>query len=372
MSERPIQRISILGVGLIGGSLGLSWKKYRPSLSVMGYDRPDILERALARGAIDETADQPEEAVTQADLVVVSVRLSAMPALLELIAPHLPDGCVVTDVGSVKRPIVRHAEAVLPEGVTFVGGHPMAGSEQGGIEHADSFLFENATYVLCPPAAGGDDRLRSDHPEFLELIVATGAHVLMLDPDRHDRIAAAVSHLPQLLSVALVDYVALLHEEDEAFLRLAAGGFRDMTRIASSPYAIWRDILIANEGRVLDATAGFAATFQRLRNRMIEESLEDIEALFDRARSVRERIPRDTKGFLHPLADIYVFAEDRPGVLHAITRVLLDVHLNIKDVELLKVREGTGGAFRLGFNDGAEADAAVEALSTGGFTAYRL
>ena len=363
--------MTLLGVGLIGGSLGLSWKKYRPDLRIVGYDDQGVLKRARERGAIDEAAETPEEAVAEADLVVLAVPLSRMLPLMSLIGPHLREGAVVTDVGSVKSPVVQHAQGVLPE-TTFIGGHPMAGAEHGGIEHADPLLFENATYVLCPPVAVEGAQAGKVDPSFTDLISSTGARVLFMAADRHDRIAAAISHLPQLLAVALVDYVASLHEKDDAFLRLAAGGFRDLTRIASSPYDLWRDILVANEGPILDTLAGFATYFQRIRNRIIEEDLEAVGETFDRARSVRDTIPRNSKGFLHPLSDVYVYAEDRPGVLLDITRELYEVGLNIKDIELLKIREGTGGAFRLAFSNPSEADAAVDALNASRFTAYRL
>ena len=162
------------------------------------------------------------------------------------------------------------------------------------------------------------------------------------------------------------------NREDEAFLRLAAGGFRDMTRIASSPFSMWRDVLVANEGPILDVLGRFAAAFQRVRGRLAEDDLAALEEAFGAARHVRERIPRDMKGFLHPLAEVYLYAEDRPGFLVGITSAVYEAGLNIKDLELLKIREGTGGAFRLGFATAPDADAAVEALNAAGYQARRV
>jgi len=365
-----MQRIAIIGVGLIGGSLGLVWKKQRRDLHVTGFDNAHVLKSAQLRGAIDEQAATLEDAVADADLVVLATPLRSIVTSLESIGPHLKDGAIVTDVGSVKGPVLAHAAAVLPEHVVFVGGHPMAGSERYGIEHADAFLFENATYVLCLPcdAAGFTER----HPRFIELLQATGARLLVLDPERHDAIAATISHLPQLLAITLMNYAAERNNDDDSFLKLAAGGFRDMTRIAASPFSVWRDILLANTGPILDVLAGFVSELQRLRNRIGAEELDDIESVFQSAWSSRESIPRDTKGFLHPLADVYVYAEDRPGELLTITRILHEESLNIKDIELLKIREGTGGAFRIGFSDSDSAENAVASLTNTGFTAYRL
>ncbi len=248
----------------------------------------------------------------------------------------------------------------------------MAGSEKGGVTNADAFLFENATYVLCPPEGLTAEALTHLYGDFVALIEATGARLLVLEAQRHDRIAATVSHLPQLLATTLMNYAAGHNAEDDAFLRLAAGGFRDMTRIASSPFAMWQHILLANEGPILDALAGFAMSLQKMRNRIIEEDLKTLDKAFSEARRVRDTIPKDTKGFLHPLADIYVYAEDRPGVLAHITGTLYEAEINIKDIELLKIREGTGGAFRLSFSDEALANAAIEVLEGAGCRARRL
>ncbi len=365
-----MKRIAIIGVGLIGGSLGMVWKKRLKSIHVTGFDSTRVLQTAMDRGAIDDQAAEMEIAVRDADLVVLASPLRSIVASLEKIGPHLKDGAIVTDVGSVKSPVLAQAEAVLPERIVFVGGHPMAGSEHAGIEHADALLFENATYVLCLPSE--TERFTEQHPQFIELIQATGARLLLLDPERHDAIAATVSHLPQLIAVALMNFAAARNSDDDAFLKLAAGGFRDMTRIASSPFSLWRDIVLANTGPILDALAGFTSSLQQLRNRIGAEALDDLESAFELALSTRESIPSDTKGFLHPLSDIYVYAEDRPGELLAITQILHDAALNIKDLELLKIREGTGGAFRIGFSDQHAAEKAVAALSEADFTAYRL
>lgn len=369
----PIERVALIGLGLIGGSLGLAWKKSRPDLHITGFDAPEVLETAVRRGAIDKA--YPEDLATsvrEADVVILAVPITSILSLMRDVAPHLKPGAIVTDVGSVKAPIVRHAQEVLPQGITFIGGHPMAGAERGGIDNADPFLFESATYVLCPSHGNAPASLQSDHPDFVDLIRQTGARLLALEPERHDRIASVVSHLPQLLAVTLMNLAAEHNAADDAFLRLAAGGFRDMTRIASSPFDIWRDILIANEGYILDALGGFATALQKMRNRLIEEDLGSLRDRFDAARTLRDTIPKNTKGFLYPLADAYVYAEDRPGELLAITRTLVEAGINIKDIELLKIREGTGGAFRLSFSDEPAADAAVAALRAAGFTAYRL
>lgn len=369
-----MDRISILGTGLIGGSLGLVWKERRPQCTIVGHDRPEVLDEAARRGAVDEKAADPVTAVEGADLVVLATPLATILRLLDTIAEHLSDHTVVTDVGSVKQPVLDQAQDVLPESVPFLGGHPMAGAEHAGIAHADPLLFENAVYALCLPDDVDEEVLEGPLAPVLDVVEATGGRPLVLDGRRHDRLVAAVSHLPQLLAVALVNTVAEAEDQEETAslaLELAGGGFRDMTRIADSPFDMWRDVLIGNEGAIQDAMSQFRRTFRRLRNRLLENDLEALEETFRKAHSARNQVPGDSKGFLHALADVYVRVADEPGVLHDLTGQLAGAGLNIKDLELLNIREGTGGTFRLSFRDGPTADEAVSVLESADYEAWR-
>jgi len=367
-----IERIALLGTGLIGGSLGLAWKDRRPGCTVVGHDRPAVLDTAEARGAIDEKAADPVTAVQDADLVVLATPIGTSLRLLDTIADALPPDAIVTDVGSVKQPILDQAREVLPDGPQFVGGHPMAGAEHSGIEHADPLLFENAVYALCLPEGVDESALDGPLSSVVDYVEATGARPLLLDAARHDRLVATVSHLPQLLAVSLVNTTANTDGDDESLaLELAGGGFRDMTRIASSPFDMWRDILVGNERAIHDAIGRFRRTLRRLRNRLLEDDLEALEAAFEAARTAREAIPGDPKGFFSPLADVHVQAPDEPGILHDLTGHLVEADLNVKDIELQSVREGTGGTFRLAFADAADADLARDVLRAANYDAWR-
>lgn len=370
-----IKRIAVLGLGLIGGSIALALKKHRKDLHINGFDRHDVLDKALERKAIDTPCVNSYDAVRDADLVILALPIKKILFFLTEIAPHLKAGCIVTDVGSVKGPVLVHARNVLPDNVTFIGGHPMAGSEKSGIHHSDPFLFENATYALCPsaPMAASTPGLLVPGVESLAAIIeAIGANVILIDAEKHDRIAAAVSHLPQLLAVTLMNYVGNFQEHDETYLRLAAGGFRDMTRIASSRFDMWKDILEANEGPIVDALAGFSTQLDQLRQTFEEDRPGPLRSAFQKARSSRNLIPKDSKGFLHPLADVYVYAEDKPGFLYHLTKILHEASINIKDLELLKIREGIEGVFRIGFEDQPTAGRAIETLSESGYEAFSL
>lgn len=346
-----------MGTGLIGGSVGLAVRRRHPDLEVVGVD-PVSAARAVERGAC--TSEAPlDVAVRDADLVVLAAPVGTLPALLREVSGHVRPDALVTDVGSVKGPLARVARGL--SGVRFCGGHPMAGAERGGVEHADALLFENAAYVLCP--LDGEPV----PPEARWLVEAVGARAVVADAERHDRLVATVSHLPQLLAVALVEVAADLGDDA---LALAAGGFRDMTRIASSPFGLWGDIYAANAPAVEAAVEALAATLDGYRDK-VAQSPEGLRAAFEGSARHRGVIPADARGFLAPLADVVVWTADRPGALHAITGALADAGVDVKDIELMRVREGDAGTFRIGLADGAAAERAVEALSARGFRARR-
>ncbi len=359
---RGIQRITFIGLGLIGGSLALAIRRHAPHIHLTGVDTPEVLNAALSQKVIDTGFAQPTEAVQKADLVILATPVQTIPRLLDEIAPFLPEGVLVTDVGSVKAPIVRHAQQVLPPSIHFLGGHPMTGKERGGFHQADPLLFENALYLLTPTAPPGPQ-----WEPFFHLLQSIGARLFLLDPETHDRLAAMISHIPQLTAVALV---RLLLDLDPGYLQLGAGGFRDMTRIASSPFAPWKDILEMNQTFITEALDTLIHELQTCRQSLKEGDMKHMSQIFQEAAALRNQIPRDMKGFLHPLAEIVLFAEDRPGFLHQITGILARAGLNIKDIELLKIREGLGGTFRMAFATREEAQQAVQLLRQAGYHAY--
>lgn len=245
----------------------------------------------------------------------------------------------------------------------------MTGSEKAGIRFADAALYENATYVLC---ADVDMPRDPSFDAVLDVLGATGALLLEIDAEVHDRIAAHVSHVPQLLSVLLVNLADAAKQRDPEVLRLAAGGFRDMTRIAGSPFPMWEDILAANGEEVASALRTFRTLLEELLSDLDQQAFPKIGARFHQAEQTRDFIPSDGKGFLKPLADVFVFTADRPGALVALTSALYEAELSIKDIELLRIRENRGGTFRLGFDTSDEAVQAIAVLTEAGFTAYKL
>lgn len=370
MDQTPFHRVAILGVGLIGGSLGLAMRRIGFPGEIVGISRPDTIERAVELGAIDEGFgyDQLPQALDGVDLVFVCSPIQHIIDTLPSVIAAAGPGALVTDAGSTKRQIVAVAAAAGRKDVHFLGGHPMAGSEKSGVTAADPFLFQNAIYVLVPDPSVPEPL----HLGLRGLVRGMGARVLELSAESHDTVVAAISHLPQLLATSLVEMVGQLDEGDDAdgaFLMLAAGGFRDLTRIASSPFApVWKDICGTNGDRITDMISQFRQHLAQVTERVGDDALAQN---FDYANRVRDTIPRDAKGFLHRLSEILVVCEDKPGVIAQIATILSTRDVNINDIEVVKVREGEGGTLRLGFEDDAAADLALRILTEHDYRARR-
>ncbi len=366
MDKSDFKNIAIVGVGLIGGSLGLALKRTGSERRVFGISRKSTIRKALQLGAIDDGCayEEMKGHIAEADLVFLCTPILRIQELLREISRYVKDGAVITDVGSTKEEITATAESVLKSGAYFVGGHPMAGSESRGVGASDPFLFQNAIYVLTPGKNVPDEVSNS----LEDLLKSTGAKIIKMSPSDHDTIAAAISHLPQMMAVALVQMVGNLNEENGLFLQLAAGGFRDMTRIASSPYTMWEDICATNTDRILGTIDCYISYLEDTKTKLKQKGLEEA---FRAANRTRDSIPKDSKGFLRPHPEILAVAEDRPGAIAKISGILADENINISDIEVLKVREGEGGTLRLAFEGNREADKAVELLTREGYEARR-
>ena len=355
------RHIVIIGVGLIGGSLGLALKRKGFKGTLVGVDYPGALALASQRGAIDlgYPPDDIAESLSQADLIFLCTPVSQILHYLQTIGSYIQTGALITDVGSTKRRIVETANIHLPSQCDFIGGHPMAGSESSGMEAADPFLFENATWVLTPAKPMREERRRS----IGDLIESTGALVLLISPHLHDEIAAAVSHLPQMAAIALMSLAARRQKESSHFLKMAAGGFRDMTRVASSPFSNWQDIINTNHDMISEYIDAYIDELKRIKT---ATEKQEVHTFFDQSARNRLSIPRDTRGFFRPHYDISVIVQDRPGMLAAIADALLEKNINIKDIEILKIRENEGGTMRLAFASEPDRQTALALLQSHG------
>ena len=356
------KKICILGVGLIGASLALAFRRNKIGEEIIGIDFPEIIKKAVDHKIIDRGYEPSsiKKHICDADLVILSTNISQIIQYLKPVASSIKKGAVVTDVGSTKERIVNLAQKEFKKDAVFIGGHPMAGSEKNGLEAADPFLFENCFYILTPTENTPPDSLEQ-LTSVMELI---GAKVLIIDAAVHDKIASAVSHLPQVLAVSLVNYVGKFNQQQPNYLKLAAGGFRDMTRIASSPFEMWEDICATNSENILQVIDEFISELTTFRKLF---SQTDLQVQFENAAKTRLSIPKDTKGFIHPNYDITVFVEDEPGVIAKISNALAKNGINIRDIEVLKVRLLEGGTMRLSFESEKNRENAIALLTEQGF-----
>jgi prephenate dehydrogenase len=281
---KPIGRLVVIGVGLIGGSLALALRAKHLVGEVIGIGRGrHNLDEALRLAIIDRVADDYRSGLSGADVVLIATPVAQFPAVLAQIATHLEPGTIVTDGGSTKQDVIAAARAALGEKFNqFVPGHPIAGTEHTGAGAAFPELFRNRKVVLTPAAETPPAALTRIH----EIWEATGATVVDMPPDRHDAILAAVSHLPHLLAFALVEELALRPDAPEYF-RFAAGGFRDFTRIASSSPEMWRDITLANRATLLEELRRYRGQVERLERLVAAGDSEALIRLFATARDAR-------------------------------------------------------------------------------------
>jgi prephenate dehydrogenase len=279
-----IKQITICGVGLIGGSLGLALRKAGYAGKIVGHGRPVTLDKAVARGAIDSGSANLAEAVADADVVYLSTPILNILELMEKLPPLIKADALVTDAGSTKGVICEKGESLYHGHGVFVGGHPMAGKETTGVDSADADLFVNARYALTPFS-----RHHLDPPvarEFVSWLDKIGARVMILDAEVHDEIVAWTSHLPQLVSTALAVSVMENVRVPED-LELSAGGLRDASRLADSSYRVWRDICLTNAENLEQALTVFVQTVEHVRDNL---KTRELEHLFEKANELRHRL----------------------------------------------------------------------------------
>jgi len=353
-------KVAILGTGLIGASIGLAARRWLGA-RVAGHDPdPGALEAATRRGAV-EPMSSLEEAAAAADLAFVCAPVAAIP---EVAAAALDAGArVVTDTGSVKREVVSLVEGGGGAG-RFVGGHPMTGSERSGPAGAAAGLIDGAAWALTP--TGRTDPQAAVAVE--EAVRRMGAVPVRLSPERHDRLVGLVSHLPQVASTALMATAA--SSTDEAAMLLAAGGFRDLTRLAASSPELWVEILLANRDAVREAIEAYGERL-RLLGAMVEAGDgKSLSRAFLEAKEARLGLAARPQARLG-VAILAVPIPDRPGALAEITAALADRRVNIEDLEIVHSAEGSRGTTHVTVGEG-EAEAAIAALAEAGHEAAQL
>jgi len=253
---------AIIGLGLIGGSLAGALKKFGVSEKIIGITRSDAYKRAANIGLVDlgYPLDDLESKVKDADLVILAVPIRKICAFIPEIIPIVKQGCIITDVGSTKHAIIAVSNTFSRDGVFFVGGHPMAGSEKTGFEAGSAELFQNRPYAIVK----GENTPDEIEAKIREMVVKIGAVPIQLDSITHDRIVAGISHLPQMLAVALMNVIGRENDGDERYFQMSGQAFTEMTRIAESSFSVWEDIIISNRLNISNMLQNLAAEIERL------------------------------------------------------------------------------------------------------------
>ncbi|WP_100372713.1 prephenate dehydrogenase [Bacillus sp. FJAT-45037] len=363
------RKVFIVGLGLIGGSIALAIQREH-DVHIIGFDiQREQLKIAQSLKVIDEAAPSFEEGIRDADLIVLATPVTRTTQLLaDLLHYELKPGAIITDVGSTKRKIYDQAAYLSEKGVTFIGGHPMAGSHKSGVEAARAHLFENAYYVLTP----SEDTDARKVIQLQNWLKGTKATFIEMTASQHDHVAGAISHFPHIVAASLVHQVAKLEEEDPLVSRLAAGGFRDITRIASASPVMWRDILLQNKDSLLTLLEAWMNEMKDVQSLIEEENETDIYTYFEQAKAFRDGLPVKKKGAIPSFYDLYVDVPDHPGVISDVTSILAQHEISITNIRILETREDIMGVLRLSFRSEQDLIEAKHQLQHHLYETYRL
>lgn len=353
-------RVTIVGVGLIGGSIGLRMKSMEHPGIIIGHDQPEVLDEALQRGAIDSGCGDLTAAVADADLVVLATPADVTLRLLPHVLKAARADTVVTDTVPAKVQLAKIAADSGDLRCRWIGGHPLAGSPRQGIGNADANLFDNAYWLFCP-AADTPPAVRESISWWARLL---GAYPLLLEAELHDRIMAATSHVPFVLALALSDWIARDGVHVPLLPKLATGNFQTMTATAGLPLGVWEGVLRANKDDVLAALKEFRKELDTCIGAIRDDRLEDI---WQRAHALQRKLQRERPGDWDANCELVVTAPDRPGTLAKIAGLLAAHDISIRDIHVIYIRERRGGTLQVVVESRLEARRAIEILTANGY-----
>lgn len=340
--------VLVIGLGLIGGSIAASIKATYPSSVIFGFDvKEEQANLAKTLGVIDKVSNDYLVTAEKMDLIIVSVPvLQTKEVLQRLSKVSFSKEVIITDVGSTKEKIVQFSKQLFEaSNVTYIGGHPMAGSHKSGVVAAKAHLFENAFYILTPDDSIGEDKVQL----LKQWLQGTRAKFITLQPSEHDKVVGAISHFPHIIAASLVHQAEVLNEENNIVSNLAAGGFRDITRIASSNPVMWKDILIQNKEHLLQLFNNWEKEMTDIKEKLLRGDEEELVSFFESAKSFRDGLPVKQKGAIPSFYDLYVDIPDHPGVISEITGYLAKEKISITNIRIIETRTDIYGALRISF-----------------------
>jgi prephenate dehydrogenase len=351
--------IGYIGLGLIGGSLARFIRKFHPEYRQIAYSHTKATtDAAIEAGVIDEALTQDDPRFGECDFIFLCAPVRTNIGYLPFLRKTIKENCILTDVGSVKGETMKAAaEAGLS--ANFIGGHPMAGTEKTGFANSTDYLLENAYYFITP----SEDARKEDISRYEELLSSIRALPLVVSPEKHDFIVAGVSHLPHIVASVLVNTVKDIDTDDERMKLVAAGGFRDITRIASSSPTMWQQICMANKDAILEVLDTFTGLLQKSGELVRESDTDQLYQMFESSKNYRDSIDDVKKGSVPRQYVLYISIMDETGAIATITTMLAMSQISIKNIGILHTREYEEGALRIEFYDEAARDQAETILN---------
>lgn len=360
--EAEFKRTAIIGVGLVGGSIGLRMKQMEYGGFIVGHDRIEVLDEALAKGAIDECAQDLSQAILNADLIVlatpVDVTLTLLPKVLNAAKP----GAIVTDTAPTKRELADAARGVTETKAIYIGGHPLSGSKRRGIANADATLFDSAYWILAPTETT-PPAVRESLSWWVRML---GSYPLITTPEQHDQMVAMTTHVPFVIALVLSQWVAKRCAKEPLLQKLATGNFQSLTSQAALPFEMWGAVIDTNREQIERAVAEFREMLDEGARKLSNGQLPEI---WHEAHLFQKKLARERPGDWDANCDLVVTASDRPGSIARIAGLLAAAEINIRDIAVLYVREGKGGTLRVGLETRGDVRRALDLLNDHGFSA---
>ncbi len=358
--------IGFVGLGLIGGSIAKALKKNIENIRITAFDvNAETLQLATTEGIVDIATNAIDQSFSDCDYIFLCAPVQKNDANLEAVKAVLSENTILTDVGSVKTDIHEHIKAAGLE-KNFIGGHPMAGSERYGYPNSKSSLLENAYYILTPTSETAPEKLDA----YKEMVQKIGAIALILDYKQHDYVTAAISHLPHVIAASLVNLVRDSDSKEGVMKMVAAGGFKDITRIASSSALMWQQICLTNTNNISSLLEDYIRSLTQIKHNLDSRHEDALYELFDEARIYRDSFINASSGPIKRSYVLTVDIADQAGSLAAITTILAVNGINIKNIGITHNREQEYGALRLEFYDESALEKAKELLNQRSYLFY--
>ena len=359
-------KIGFIGLGLIGGSIAKAIRQYFPDYEIVAFDKNrEALALATQESLINVAATAIDDNFYNCSYIFLCAPVSYNTAYLKQIQEYMNDDCILTDVGSVKTSIHEEVTALGLEKY-FIGGHPMAGSEKSGYINSKAMLIENAYYVLTPSEGVPEEKVKR-YRAFVEKLKSIP---VILDYREHDYITGTISHLPHIIASSLVNFVKDTDTNEEMMKQLAAGGFKDITRIASSSPTMWQHICLKNKENISRILGEYITALQDAKEAVDNADEQELYDLFDSSRNYRNSIPESSAGPIKKAFAVYCDIIDEAGGIAAIATILASNNLNIKNIGIVHNREFEEGVLRIEFYDGVSSSKAADLLQKFRYIVY--